>query len=112
MKKGRIVNFILEISQVFLVFLGVYSAVMCAALSLSLLRVNRMAATLVLLSAAFLFLWSVHGAGNFSSWEILWNAWHYRICDPGYSPVSYRSAEGCRNNHQYISEGVYELYPE
>ena len=55
MKKGRIVNFILEISQVFLVFLGVYSAVMCAALSLSPARVNRMAATLVLLSAAFLF---------------------------------------------------------
>ena len=54
MKNGRIVNFILEISQVFLVFLGVYSAVMCAALSLSL-PVNRMATTLVLLSAAFLF---------------------------------------------------------
>ncbi len=54
MKNGKIVNFILEISQVFLVFLGVYSAVMCATLSLSL-PVNRMVATLVLLSAAFLF---------------------------------------------------------
>ena len=54
MKNGKIVNFVLEISQVFLVFLGVYSAVMCAALSLSL-PVNRMVATLVLLSAAFLF---------------------------------------------------------
>lgn len=54
MKNGRIVNFILEISQVFLVFLGVYSAVMCAALSLSL-PVNRLVATLVLLGTAFLF---------------------------------------------------------
>lgn len=54
MKNGKIVNFILEISQVFLVFLGVYSAVMCATLSLSL-PVNRTVATLVLLSAAFLF---------------------------------------------------------
>ena len=32
MKNGKIVNFVLEISQVFLVFLGVYSAVMCACL--------------------------------------------------------------------------------
>lgn len=54
MKSSKITNFILEISQVFLVFLGVYSAIMCAVLSLSL-PVNRLAATLVLLGAAFLF---------------------------------------------------------
>lgn len=54
MKSSKIANFILEVSQVFLVFLGVYSALMCAALSLSL-PVNRLAATLVLLGAAFLF---------------------------------------------------------
>lgn len=54
MKTSKFVNFILEISQVFLVFLGVYSAVMCAALSLSL-PVNRLAAALVLLGASFLF---------------------------------------------------------
>lgn len=54
MKSSKITNFILEVSQVFLVFLGVYSALMCAALSLSL-PVNRLAATLVLLGGAFLF---------------------------------------------------------
>ncbi|MCM1246011.1 MAG: transglutaminase domain-containing protein [Roseburia sp.] len=54
MKNNKLANFILEISQVFLVFLGVYSALMCAVLSLSL-PVNRLAATLVLLGGAFLF---------------------------------------------------------
>lgn len=54
MKSSKITNFILEISQVFLVFLGVYSAIMCAALSLSL-PVNRLAVALVLLGATFLF---------------------------------------------------------
>lgn len=55
MKSSKITNFILEVSQVFLVFLGVYSALMCAALSLSL-PVNRLAATLVLLGEPFYFM--------------------------------------------------------
>lgn len=54
MKNSKITNFILEISQVFLVFLGVYSAIMCAAMSLSL-PVNRVVSTLVVLGASFLF---------------------------------------------------------
>lgn len=54
MKTNKFVNFILEISQVFLVFLGVYSAIMCAALSLSL-PVNRLVTALVLLGFSFLF---------------------------------------------------------
>lgn len=54
MKTNKLLNFILEISQVFLVFAGVYSALMCATLSVSL-TVNRRIATLVLLAGAFLF---------------------------------------------------------
>lgn len=54
MKSNKIVNFILEVSQVFLLFLGIYSALMCAVLSLSL-PVSRLAVTLVLLGGAFLF---------------------------------------------------------
>lgn len=54
MKSSKITNFILEISQVFLVFLGVYSAIMCAAMSLAL-PVNRLVTTLVVLGASFLF---------------------------------------------------------
>ncbi len=54
MKTNKFLNFILEISQVFLVFLGVYSALMCATLSVSL-PVHRLAATLVLLASCFLF---------------------------------------------------------
>lgn len=54
MKTNKFINFILEISQVFLVFLGVYSSIMCAALSLSL-PVNRLVVTIVVLGAAFLF---------------------------------------------------------
>nr|MBP3598699.1 hypothetical protein [Eubacterium sp.] len=54
MKTNKFLNFILEISQVFLVFLGVYSALMCATLSVSL-PVNRLISTLVLLGGAFLF---------------------------------------------------------
>lgn len=53
-KNNKLVNFILEISQVFLVFLGVYSAIMCAALSLAL-PVNRLAVAVVLLAVSFLF---------------------------------------------------------
>lgn len=52
--KTKITNFMLEISQVLLVFLGVYSAVMCAALSLSM-PVNRMVTALVVLGVSFLF---------------------------------------------------------
>lgn len=52
--KTKITNFLLEISQVLLVFLGVYSAVMCAAMSLSM-PVNRMVTALVVLGASFLF---------------------------------------------------------
>ncbi len=54
MKTNKFLNFILEISQVFLVFLGVYSALMCTALSVSL-PVNRLVSTLVMVLAAFLF---------------------------------------------------------
>lgn len=54
MKTNKFVNFILETSQVMLVFLGVYSAVMCAALSLSL-PVNRLVSALVILGVSFLF---------------------------------------------------------
>lgn len=54
MKTNKIANFILEVSQVFLVFLGVYSAMMCAALKLSL-PVDRLITVLVLLGASFLF---------------------------------------------------------
>lgn len=54
MKQNKVINFILEVSQVLFVFLGVYSALMCTALSLSL-SLNRMMATVVLLIATFLF---------------------------------------------------------
>lgn len=52
--KTKITNFILETSQVLLVFLGGYSAIMCAVRSLSL-PVNRMVTALVMLGTAFLF---------------------------------------------------------
>lgn len=54
MKNSKISNFILEISQVLLVFLGMYSAVMCGALSIGL-TVSRGVLALVSLLAAFLF---------------------------------------------------------
>ena len=53
-RNNKLINFILEISQVILVFLGVYSAVMCTAASLEL-TFSRGACTLVMLLAAFLF---------------------------------------------------------
>lgn len=52
--KTKITNFILETSQVLLVFLGVYSAIMCATQSLSL-PVNLMVSALVILGTSFLF---------------------------------------------------------
>ena len=54
MKSNKISNFILEISQVLLVFLGMYSSIMCAALSLGL-PLQRGILALVILVAAFLF---------------------------------------------------------
>lgn len=54
MKSNKFINFILESSQILLVFLGVYSAIMCATSSVSI-PVNRLVATLVLLGAAILF---------------------------------------------------------
>ena len=54
MKNSKISNFILEISQVLLVFLGMYSAVMCGAMSIGL-TFSRGVLALVILLAAFLF---------------------------------------------------------
>ncbi len=54
MKTSKFVNIILELSQVLLVFFGVYSAIMCAALSLSV-PVNQPVTAVVLLGASFLF---------------------------------------------------------
>ena len=54
MKNSKISNFILEISQVMLVFLGVYSALMCMATSLEL-TFNRGIFFLIMLIAAVLF---------------------------------------------------------
>ena len=52
MKTSKFVNIILELSQVLLVFFGVYSAIMCAALSLSV-PVNQPVTAVVLLGASF-----------------------------------------------------------
>ena len=54
MKSNKISNFILEISQVLLVFLGMYSSIMCAALRLGL-PLQRGILALVIQVAAFLF---------------------------------------------------------
>lgn len=54
MKTSKFTNVILEISQVLLVFLGVYSALMCAAMSLSL-PVGRFITMIVILGVSFLF---------------------------------------------------------
>ena len=54
MKNSKISNFILEISQVLLVFLGMSSAVMCGATSIGL-TFSRGVLALVILLAAFLF---------------------------------------------------------
>ncbi len=54
MKTSKFMNVILEISQVMLVFLGVYSALMCAAMSLSL-PVSRLITMSVILGLSFLF---------------------------------------------------------
>ncbi len=53
-RNNKLINFILEISQVVLVFLGVYSAVMCTATSLQL-SFSRLICTLVMFLAAILF---------------------------------------------------------
>ncbi len=54
MKTSKFMSVILEISQVLLVFLGVYSALMCAAMSLSL-PVSRLITMSVILGLSFLF---------------------------------------------------------
>lgn len=54
MKTSKFTNIVLEISQVLLVFLGVYSALMCAAMSLSL-PVSRWITMIVILGLSFLF---------------------------------------------------------
>lgn len=53
-RNNKLINFILEISQVMLVFLGVYSALMCMATSLEL-TFNRGIFFLIMLIAAVLF---------------------------------------------------------
>lgn len=53
-RNNKLINFILEISQVVLVFLGVYSALMCMAASLEL-GFDRLMCMLIMLVAAVLF---------------------------------------------------------
>lgn len=53
-RDNKLIKFILEISQILLVFLGVFSAIMCTATSLEL-TFSRGICALVLLLAAFLF---------------------------------------------------------
>ncbi|MBO5072980.1 MAG: hypothetical protein J6C32_08460 [Eubacterium sp.] len=53
-RNNKLINFILEISQVVLVFLGVYSALMCMAVSLEL-SFDRLMCMLIMLVASFLF---------------------------------------------------------
>lgn len=53
-KNNRLINFILEFSQVVLVFLGVYSALMCTVASLSL-NMNEIIVIVIMFFAAVLF---------------------------------------------------------
>ena len=53
-RNNKLINFILEISQVILMFLGVYSAIMCMAASLDL-AFDRLMCMLIMLLAAVLF---------------------------------------------------------
>lgn len=53
-RNNKLINFILEISQVFLVFLGIFSALMCAAVSLEL-TFDRVLCMTIMLLAAILF---------------------------------------------------------
>ncbi len=53
-KNNRLINFILEFSQVVLVFLGVYSAIMCTVVSLSL-NINEIIVILIMFFSAILF---------------------------------------------------------
>ncbi|MCH5252819.1 MAG: hypothetical protein J1F22_07580 [Lachnospiraceae bacterium] len=53
-RNSKLINFILESSQILLVFLGVFSALMCAAFSLELIF-DRGLCTLIMLLAAVLF---------------------------------------------------------
>ena len=53
MKNSKISNFILEISQVLLVFLGMYSAVMCGAMSIGLTFSRGVLALVILLAASY-----------------------------------------------------------
>lgn len=53
-RNNKLINFIFESSQIILVFLGVYSALMCLALGLEL-PINRTMCTLIMLGAAVLF---------------------------------------------------------
>lgn len=52
--KNRFVNFILESSQILLVYLGIFSAIMCGAYGIEV-TFNRMALALILLGAVILF---------------------------------------------------------
>ena len=58
MKNSKISNFILEISQVLLVFLGMYSAVMCGAMSIGL-TFSRGVLALVILPTSFFMVLAV-----------------------------------------------------
>lgn len=53
-RNNKLINFILEISQVILMFLGVYSAIMCMAVGLEL-GIDRLMCMLIMFLAAVLF---------------------------------------------------------
>ena len=107
MKNSKISNFILEISQVLLVFLGMYSAVMCGALSIGL-TVSRGVLALVSLLAAFLFY------GLFTVLETFHHGKLYGMLGITlfFSEIPHGAAKGNRDDHQHLFKRIYELYTD
>lgn len=109
MKTSKFVNIILELSQVLLVFFGVYSAIMCAALSLSV-PVNQPVTAVVLLGASFLFYGLFTVLETFPHGK-LYGMLGISVCPDCNVAVPQCGTKGIGNDHKYIFEGIHELHP-
>ena len=75
-RNNKLINFILEFSQIMLVFLGVYSALMCTASSLDMIYDGKLC--LLLLFAASIVL-TIHSAGDIPQGKTLRLNRHYDV---------------------------------
>ena len=77
-RNNKLINFILEFSQIMLVFLGVYSALMCTASSLDMIYDGKLC-LLLLFAASIVFLWTIYSAGDIPQGKTLRLNRHYDV---------------------------------